>query len=67
MIHPLILWQLARQPRGSGVQPPRPRRSPRSRRPLRRALGRPGRLEVTDDAVAPGPSPARFPSTSRPH
>ena len=43
MIHPIILWQLARG--GASLEPPRRR--------LRRPLDRPGRRRATDDPTVP--------------
>ena len=49
MIHPVILWQLAR----TGAQLEPPRRAPGAHRRLWRPLGRPGRRRAIDDPTAP--------------
>jgi hypothetical protein len=54
VIHPVILWQLAR----SGAQLEPPRRGTAARRRVWRPLGRPGRRRANDDPTAP-PSTAR--------
>jgi hypothetical protein len=55
VIHPIILWQLARN--GTALEPPR--RAATGRR-VWRQLGRPGRGRATDDPTAP-PREARDP------